>query len=123
MTDIVNHKSGEKIASLTPDEARGLTERIRAGLNELWPLVLRAFQEDAWKALGYASWNDYCTAEFKGVKLALPRDERRLVIESMRDAGMSKRRSTRAKISSEVSISSGTTSLAPRRCSSVISET
>lgn len=91
MTDLVNHESGEKIASLTPDEARGLTERIRSGLNELWPLVLRAFQEDAWKALGYASWNDYCTAEFKGVKLALPRDERRLVIESMRDAGMSQR--------------------------------
>lgn len=91
MNAIVEHSTGQVIAEMTPDEARGLTERIRAGLADIWPLVLRAYEEQAWRALGYSSWNEYASAEFRGVKLALPREERKSVLQSFQDKGMSVR--------------------------------
>ena len=103
MSQIVDHDTGMVIASMTPDEARGLTARIRDGLNDIWPFVLRAFKEEAWRALGYSGWGEYTAVEFKGVKLGLPRDERRLVMESYRDAGMSQR-----QIAAATGLSNGT---------------
>lgn len=46
------------------DEARELTERIRDGLEEIGPLLLRAEEGRAYLALGYESWRAYAMAEF-----------------------------------------------------------
>lgn len=48
----------------TADEARDLTERIKAHAETLWALLLEAHERRAWKALGYETWNDYVAGEF-----------------------------------------------------------
>ena len=52
---------------------------------------VKAFQGRAWVALGYESWDSYCDAEFDGGRLQLPREQRREVVASLAEAGMSTR--------------------------------
>lgn len=78
-------------ADLTADEARELTDRIRVSWDELAPLVTVAYRRRAWVALGYESWDAYCSAEMDGARLALPVAERRERTAELRDAGMSTR--------------------------------
>lgn len=75
-------------ATLTKAEARTLTDSIRAAVETVWELVVRAYTERAWDALGYASWDDYCGAEFD-TRIRLPREERREVVGSLRESGLS----------------------------------
>lgn len=42
-------------------------------------------------ALGYTSWDDYCTREFGTTRLRLPREERTEVVASLRESGLSLR--------------------------------
>lgn len=106
MSQIVDHDTGLIIATMTPDEARGITERIRSGMNGLWALMQRAYTEQIWLSLGYVGWDEYTAAEFKGVKLALPREERLSVLKAFRDdAGMSTR-----EIAAATGLSTGTVS-------------
>lgn len=73
----------------TPEQARELTERIRAGVAELLPLIKRAFEGRADRALGYDSWLAYCDAELRGLRL--PVEDRRAAVAELREAGMSTR--------------------------------
>jgi transposase-like protein len=43
----------------------------------------------SWSALGYESWDDYCTREFGTSRLRLPREERSEVVSSLRESGLS----------------------------------
>lgn len=52
------------IMTMTVAEARGLTDEVKADARGLWEKLLRLYQGDAHAALGYASWADYCGAEF-----------------------------------------------------------
>lgn len=81
----------EQALSLSPTEARALTDQIKAGVEVVWQLVIRAYTERAWAALGYPSWDDYCTREFGTSRLRLPREERTEVVTSLREAGLSLR--------------------------------
>lgn len=74
---------------LTAVEARRITEQIKVGVEALWELVSRAYMERAWTALGYSSWDDYCTREFGASRLRLPREEREEVVCSLRESGLS----------------------------------
>ncbi|MBB3039422.1 helix-turn-helix domain-containing protein [Hoyosella altamirensis] len=76
---------------LTASEARALTDRIKTGVEAIWELIKQAYQSRAWDALGYASWDDYCTREFGTSRIRLPREERQEVVASMREIGMSTR--------------------------------
>ncbi|MDH2424857.1 hypothetical protein [Sphaerisporangium sp. TRM90804] len=49
---------------LGEDEARLLTEQIKAATEQLYSLLLRAHEGQAWSALGYDSWRDYAMTEF-----------------------------------------------------------
>lgn len=49
---------------LTPDEARSLTDEIRGATERVFRLLLRAYEGNAWQALGYGSWRDYAMTEF-----------------------------------------------------------
>jgi len=48
---------------LEEEEARTLTERIKAANRECWLLLLEAHQRRAWLALGYPSWDQYVHRE------------------------------------------------------------
>lgn len=84
----VNADTGE-ILSCSPDEARSITDRIKVAVEATWHLIAEAYQRGAWKALGYSSWDDYCTREFGTSRLRLPREERADTVQSLRDAGLS----------------------------------
>jgi hypothetical protein len=72
-------------------DARALTDRIKVGVEACWELIKQAYTERAWAALGYDSWDDYCTREFGTARLRLPREERAEVVASLRESGLSLR--------------------------------
>lgn len=76
---------------ISAQDARNLTDKIKAGTAALWELIKEAYASRAWASLGYASWDDYCTQEFGTSRIRLPREERREVVASMREQGMSTR--------------------------------
>jgi hypothetical protein len=92
-----------EILDLNEAQARQLTEEIRIDRESLWTKIARAYSGRAWKALGYESWDAYCDGEFEGGLLRLPREERREVVCSLREAGMSGR-----AISAATGLSKGT---------------
>ena len=91
ISGIAEIATGEIIASLTPEQARDVTDRIRTALGVTWELVVEAWTGRAWAALGYGTWDSYIAAEFGTARLRLPAEERRDVVNSLRDAGMSTR--------------------------------
>src|SRR4051812_13313687 len=70
-----------RTAPMPKDEARALTDRIRAGITELAPLIIAAYEGRADVALGYNSWPAYCKAE--GVPLKLPVADRQEAIRQL----------------------------------------
>ena len=50
--------------SLTPSTARQLTDSIKEDMESVWTRLLNAYTQGAHTTLGYASWSDYCKAEF-----------------------------------------------------------
>ncbi|MFC7275276.1 hypothetical protein ACFQS1_14895 [Paractinoplanes rhizophilus] len=82
MTDIAT-------TQLTTDEARELTAEIRRDLDGLLPKIKRAFEGRADKALGYDSWQAYCSAELSDVRV--PVGSRPAMVAELRQSGMSQR--------------------------------
>lgn len=78
------------VARLELAEARELTDQIIDTGVVLRELIVRAWEEDAWLVLGYDSWDDYCAQELAELELP-PRDERREIVATMREHGMSLR--------------------------------
>lgn len=76
---------------LTKAQARRLTDAIKLQLVQVWDAVVDAYKGRAWEALGYKSWDDYCTTEFPTSRLRLPREERTEVVSSLRESGLSLR--------------------------------
>ena len=62
MSGAVTRAPGAK--ALSKDDARQLTDQIRADAQSLWMQLLRAYEGNAHGALGYSSWADYCATEF-----------------------------------------------------------
>ena len=86
MSNAVEHTSIEV--------ARARADRIRAGLESLYTLrfdIAEAYQAQDWQSLGYDSWSSYVESEFVGARLRLPREERRELVGTLREAGMSTR--------------------------------
>ncbi|OHD15023.1 MAG: hypothetical protein A2Y38_25755 [Spirochaetes bacterium GWB1_59_5] len=76
---------------ISASDARRITDQIKAGVEAVWHLVEQAYTSRAWSALGYRSWDDYCTREFGTSRLRLPREERQEVVASLRESGLSTR--------------------------------
>lgn len=81
----------QEIAIATKEQARSLTDRIKVAIEGTWLLIQEAYTSRAWAALGYDTWDAYCTAEFSTARLRLPREERQEVVASLRESGMSLR--------------------------------
>ena len=79
------------LIDMNADEAREITEAIKAAVEQLWALVVNAYNRRAWLALNYPTWDDYCAKEFRTAALAVPREERPEVVRSLREAGLSQR--------------------------------
>lgn len=79
------------IAVPTADEARTLTDRIKVAVEGTWQMIREAYVSRAWAALGYDTWDAYCAAEFGTSRLALPREDRREVVASLAESGLSTR--------------------------------
>lgn len=79
------------VARSTPEEARRRADRIRAKGQELYEDIVVAYQGRDWEALGYGTWDDYLTGEFRHAPLALPREERPAQVASLREKGLSLR--------------------------------
>jgi transposase-like protein len=77
------------LLTLDATQARALTDRIKFGVEAVWEMVKQAYEQRAWLALGYQSWDDYCTREFGTSRLRLPREERAEVVASLRESGLS----------------------------------
>lgn len=99
----------------TEQEARALTDRIKVAVEGTWLLIQEAYTSRAWAALGYETWDAYCTAEFGTTRLRLPREERQEVVASLRESGLSVRaiasatgNSTRT-VQKDLQVSSSTT--------------
>lgn len=56
--------SGELVLLMGPEEARRLTEEVKADAAALWRKLHRLYEGRAHVALGYSSWQEYCAAEF-----------------------------------------------------------
>ena len=77
------------VTDLGTDEARKLTDEIRADAEALWDKIATAYTRRAWVALGYSSWDKYCIREFGSSRLRLPREERPQMVASLRQSGLS----------------------------------
>lgn len=77
------------LVALDAESARALTDRIKVAVEGTWELIKQAYTSRAWSALGYSSWDDYCTREFGTSRLRLPREERSEVVASLRESGLS----------------------------------
>lgn len=54
-------------------EAREVADKINANMNNIRHLVLNLYEREGWTALGYASWRECVTAEFKNSQAYLYR--------------------------------------------------
>lgn len=77
------------LEAITATDARRITDQIKAGVEAVWHLIEEAYTSRAWAALGYQSWDDYCTREFGTSRIRLPREERQEVVASLRESGLS----------------------------------
>jgi hypothetical protein len=93
-----------EVAPLDELTARRLTDKIRGTLAVAYELLGEAWAGRAWIPLGYASWDEYCAAEFSDARhVRLPVAQRRELVAAYRGRGMSER-----AISSGLGVSAGT---------------
>ena len=74
--------------TLTREQARALTDRIKEAIEGVWDLVAEAYETRAWQVLGYAHWNAYHEAEFGDLKIRPSRLDRPLVVQALRERGL-----------------------------------
>jgi hypothetical protein len=72
-------------------EAQQITKQIRCAVKDLDQLIITAYAERAWAALGYPSWADYCQTEFESDCVKLHGDARVKVAVRLKESGMSNR--------------------------------
>lgn len=93
-------------ATLSAEQARALTDTIRADLGSLAANLAAAYRGRAWAALGYGTWAAYTAAEFAADRWALPRGaDRDAVLATLAEAGMSQRDMAAATSLSQSTIS------------------
>lgn len=82
-------KDYKPVKALSTEEARELTDFIKAHVAAAWIKIKEAYDGRAWVALGYESWDVYCIKEFGACQLRIPREERPDMVRSLREAGLS----------------------------------
>lgn len=83
--------STELVSQFSAEEARELTDELRADYGSLQVKISTAWSGRIWLALGYESWQDYLDEEFRDLSLRPPKELQEQVIAELREAGMSTR--------------------------------
>jgi len=79
--------AAQPTSRLSREEAQELTVSIRRNLRGALEGLGAAREREAWRALDYPTWHDYCEAEFGSLaELALPVQERVALVVSMTTA-------------------------------------
>lgn len=91
MTLEIRSLSAEDFAPLSFDEAVALTEDIRLSVADIEFKIVTAYYGRAWAAMDYESWDEYVVGEFKIAPLAMPREDRKSTVASLRSQGLSLR--------------------------------
>ena len=73
------------------DEACERLDRVRSHVLAAGADLVALYRGRAWLAFGLASWEALCDRDLGGVRIALPRDERREAVAELREAGLSTR--------------------------------
>lgn len=76
---------------MTREEAVTLTNDIAFDLDVAHDKLIKAWSEEAWRTMGYGSWDAYCEGEFGDKLAALSREARREYAGRLLDDGMSSR--------------------------------
>lgn len=86
------HATGKAPLILTEAGARRLTDRIRQQLITVDADLASAFELNAHRLLGYATWSAYCAAEFPQLEQVTLRPQARLeCVKALREVGASER--------------------------------
>jgi DNA-binding CsgD family transcriptional regulator len=86
MTATVSSPTG-----MSPADARALTEKIKVAVDAMMEDVALAYASQAWRILGYSSWDSYCQTEFRGCRLRGAVAERRTNVVELSNRGLSTR--------------------------------
>jgi len=73
------------------NEARTLTKRIVAGLDDAYDDLIKIVKEEGWQVLGYATFDAYFVEEFKGCRFALDASKRKELTIVLANQGVSER--------------------------------
>ena len=107
--EIDDAELAELMMPLTVEEAQAVTGRIRGSLDDITDELVTAWHGRIWEAMGYANWDAWIEGEFDGYPIALPRDKRRTVMQSMKASGLSTRAIAAAVGVDQATVSRATT--------------
>lgn len=82
------------VVRLDAARARRLTDQLRETLDLAVELVRELHEHEGWRALGHASWPEFCRAELPQLAVivrGMPREERDAKVAQLRAGGMSLR--------------------------------
>jgi hypothetical protein len=86
--------SAAAVVRLDAARARALTRELQKTLDLAVELVRELHEREGWRALGHASWPEFCRAELPQLAVivrGMPREERRAKVSELRRGGMSLR--------------------------------
>src|SRR3954469_22994032 len=63
--------------------ALNLTREIKRSVEQSWRLIQEAFERRAWAALGYDSWDSYCSKELGAGLVRLSKELRREAVAKL----------------------------------------
>ena len=72
----------EQVRSITKEDARIITDKIREGINNIRQNLLYMYTTEGWRALGYHSWHEYLVNEFDTHHSYLRRQTSAALLES-----------------------------------------
>lgn len=67
----------------TVEEAQQLTQQLLRSLTDSWHLLREAYTRQAWRVLGYQTWDDYCTEELSTKTFRLAPEWRQRVVAQL----------------------------------------
>ena len=88
---IVDVEADAGFFEMSPAGAEQVTLQIRSMMERAWEFIAVAYQGRAHIALGYETWDEYVDDRLSDLRLSVPREQRRAVVQSLSRAQMSLR--------------------------------
>ena len=93
---VVNHATGEALERrpeiplqvITPNDVRASIKRAKVSLEKAAEEIVWQIEREAWRTLGYSSWNAMREAEYGEAAFMVPRKDRPELVGRMRKAGL-----------------------------------